>query len=221
MTTTETPLTKTLGDDPRIWTVLWSDEEGNELLESEATAAELPEELEEKLWQTDLDWDVKCVVRGRQCVMRRGQRLFYDPKRSGPIDYPFAGQTLRGHQADAQTIAVLDLFRRFSPHYNAVLINDYFPKQSLGAHSDKQQTLCPQTGVIALSLCRPAWKPNRAFKLTCKKTRRLLKEVPTRHRQLLCMRGPTMQDRTKHAIAAGSGRRRSYSARVHAVAKSK
>jgi len=214
-TTSVNAQSKTLGDDPRTWTVLWSDPEGNELLESRASHDELPDALVAQLWDTPLDHNLPCVLRGKPGVMRRGQRLFYDPAVSAPIDYPFAGQVLRGHEADAPTATILSLFRRFSPQYNAVLVNDYQAGEVLGAHSDKVQTLCPNTGVISLTVCLPSNTPSRSFKLYCRRTNRLLHSSLTSHRQLLCMRGPTMQQRTKHSVGSGRNRRRNYTGRVH------
>ena len=193
------------------WRSLWR--HGTNELRVQNILHEMDPAWIDQLWEPELDWNVPC----RMGLMRRGQRLFFDAEQPEGSQYQFAGQTLRSHPMTEALQRLLTLVRRYSSNFNEILINEYQPGQKLGAHQDKEHTLCPSAGVIALTLLRDPTVEGRVFKLTDAQTGEVLVQHRTGHAELLWMTGPEFQRITKHAILSGKDTRRSFTVRARKI----
>ncbi len=96
--------------------------------------------------------------------------------------------------------------------YNALLFNKYGPADYLSAHSDAEENLS-SAGVLALSL-----GDSRVFKVTEKKTNKVVAQHQTGDGEIMWMAGDLFQKTLKHAVlkgSTGSGVRLSITAREH------
>lgn len=80
--------------------------------------------------------------------------------------------------------------------FNAVLVNCYKDGSDyIGAHSDKEDHICPHYGVLSLS-----WGATRIFRIRNKETKHIVCDVPLQHGMLCDMNGTDFQRCFTHEI---------------------
>ncbi len=139
--------------------------------------------------------DVKFKLYGRECTMRRGQRLVGESMR-----YRFSGVDFEAVKATD----TLECFQRLlstvndmcDAEYTHILVNEYIDgSQYISDHADDEEDVDPEHGVVTLS-----FGATRKFVIREKKSKRRVAIIPLISGELLTMKGPNFQRNFTHGV---------------------
>ena len=139
--------------------------------------------------------DVKFKMYGRECTMRRGQRLV-----GGSMRYRFSGVDFEA----VQPMGALECFERLlsdvndmcDAEYTHILVNEYIDgSQYISDHADDEDEVDPDHGVVTLS-----FGATRKFVIREKKSKRRVATIPLISGELLTMKGSNFQRDFTHGV---------------------
>lgn len=139
--------------------------------------------------------DVKFKLYGRECTMRRGQRLV-----GGSLWYRFSGVEFQS----VNPTGPLECFERLltdvnnlcDAEYTHILVNEYIDgSQYISDHADDEDEVDPEHGVITLS-----YGATRKFVIKDKKSKKRVAVIPLISGELLTMKGPNFQRDFTHGV---------------------
>ena len=122
------------------------------------------------------------IVYGRVCHQNRNVGFFSDDS----IGYNYSRQLMESQPLTENLKKLIDFVNeKYSSNFNGVLINEYLNGcDSIGAHSDDETGLAGKNGVVAISC-----GATRKFRIRDKKNRKIVKDIPMTHGQILQMKG--------------------------------
>lgn len=157
-----------------------------------------------RVHQKDYEVRPKVCVYGKECRQNRDV-LFLSNESAG---YMYSRQVARSRAPLSCGVDLLRLVNdAFEAEFNGILLNRYGygedrTKDYISAHSDDERGLDSKVGVVAVThLSAPDAQP-RTFRVRCKKTKKILIDVPTRHHKALIMRGEGFQKLLTHEVPA-------------------
>lgn len=141
-----------------------------------------------------LDHHPEIRIFGRVAHQNRSIGFFSDQS----IGYRYSGQLAASKPMRPLLIELLTwINQRFGAEYNGILVNKYENgTETIGAHSDDERALDPNTGVIILSVGAV-----RTFRIRNKSTKEMVANVPTDPTIILQMAGDFQKEFT-HEIPA-------------------
>ena len=144
------------------------------------------EEVQDKLLKNP-----EVFVFGKRGVQHREIGFFSDES----IGYPYSNQLARSQPLSPHLKKLLKLInKKFKTKFNGILVNKYVNGlDNIGEHSDDESQL-DNAGVIAIS-----YGAVRKFRIRDKKTKKIVKDIPTLPNQIIQMAGD-FQKEFKHGI---------------------
>lgn len=126
------------------------------------------------------------IVYGKPAVQHRNVSFFSDES----IGYYYSGKLAKSIQLTPNLKILLDIINNlFNSTFNGILVNKYCDgNDSIGAHSDDETNL-DDIGVVGLS-----YGAERKFRIRDKKTRKIIKDIPTISGKILHMGGMFQKD---------------------------
>lgn len=154
------------------------------------------------------------VVWNRECNQPRDVGFFSDVSRG----YFYSSQVMEANKLTPALKDVLNMLNHtFKSDFNGLLVNRYRDgKDTVGAHSDSEAALDPESGVVAIS-----WGATRKFRIRRKmsgKAGTIEYDAVARHGYAIQMWGERFQNDFTHEIVAEAGvhdERISITARRH------
>jgi alkylated DNA repair dioxygenase AlkB len=144
------------------------------------------EEVQDKLLKNP-----EVFVFGKRGVQHREIGFFSDES----IGYRYSNQLARSQPLTPYLKKLLKLInKKFKTRFNGILVNKYANGlDNIGEHSDDESQL-DNAGVIAIS-----YGAVRKFRIRDKKTKKIVKDIPTLPNQIIQMKG-NFQKEFKHGI---------------------
>lgn len=147
----------------------------------------------QEVWNESPTTKEDITMFGKVVKCPRFQRLYGDN-----VSYTFSGITLPGVSEFPPLIQrCMDHAKQMYPDlpYRAALVNWYPDGESyIGAHSDDERDLLPNAPILSYS-----FGAERIFRIREKKTKKIVKDVPTEHGSMIAMCGK-MQGEFTHEV---------------------
>lgn len=149
------------------------------------------------------------TIWGRVCHPKRLASFFS----ATSIGYRFAGGTVPAIPLTAHMQRLLDMVNaEYGTHYNGILVQQYQPGDSIGAHADDERGLDPKGGVVTLS-----FGAQRTLRIRHKGTKARIQDIPLLPNVMFQMAGHFQREFT-HEIPVekrAKGVRISFTFRCH------
>ena len=135
-----------------------------------------------------LESNLPIVIYGKECIQHRSIGFFSNKS----IGYKYSKKLLKSKPlSDNLWVLLEQINRKFKSDYNGILINKYLDgSEYIGKHSDDESALS-NAGVVAISSGTP-----RTFRVRCKKTGEIIKDIITQSDQILIMGGDFQKEFT-------------------------
>ena len=160
-------------------------EDGTEV-EDQQIIAKCVEEIKDKLLKNP-----EVIVYGKRGIQHREIGFFSDES----IGYEYSNNLARSQPLTPFLKKLLELVnKKFKTRFNGILVNKYANGlDNIGEHSDDESQL-DNAGVVAIS-----YGAIRKFRIRDKKTKKIVKDIPTLPNQIIQMAGD-FQKEFKHGI---------------------
>ena len=136
------------------------------------------------------------VVFGKPAYQHRSIGFFsvMDEENDVPLleGYRYSGQLAESQEITPGLSELLSILNKmFDANFNGILVNRYENgEDTIGAHSDDEKYLDP-AGVICVS-----WGESRIFRIRNKKTKEIVKDIPTESGKIMIMAGDFQKEFT-------------------------
>ncbi len=139
----------------------------------------------------DLESNLPIIVYGKECIQHRSIGFFSNSS----IGYKYSKKLVKSKPLTDNLWVLLDQINwKFKSDYNGILINKYSDGNDyIGKHSDDESALS-NAGVVAMS-----FGASRTFRVRCKQSGQIIKDIPTKSNQILIM-GGNFQKEFTHEI---------------------
>ena len=150
--------------------------------------------------EPEFEIEPRIVVYGKECRQPRDVQFRSNVSKG----YFYSNQVMASKPLTAEMAELLAVVNKeFGAEYNGVLINRYTNgTKTVGAHADSEDGLDAGAGVVAIS-----HGAERLFRIRDKQTKRIVRDVRTRHHAALQMRGTGFQQKFTHEIPMEKGRK--------------
>jgi alkylated DNA repair dioxygenase AlkB len=146
--------------------------------------------IENTLEQIDeqLESNLPIIIYGKECFQRRSIGFFSNSS----IGYKYSKKLVKSKPlTDSQWVLLDQINWKFQSDYNGILINKYLNGNDyIGKHSDDESALS-NAGVVAMSS-----GASRTFRVRCKHTGEIIKDIVTKPNQILVMGGEFQKEFT-------------------------